>query len=362
MGRSFATIIVAAITAMIIILLLLIALVIYFVSRRRRSAGAIAGGPGRCSLSLSKEDGASQLFLMLATLFLAVTIYSFNRSMGSPVSWWTIFFLSTALGFASAYSFKTPYTLALSLLALPVWWGMRTYEWGHGKDLKPSMIFAGVALFTLLYYALGHVHGRSPKAKRFALMYLIFGIVPMTGVLFFLSTKPGIEALEEMTKGPSCGPWQVGGSLYVLLAALAASTVYSLSVESIFRTETLAIVLLAVLFLAIAFLPEQELVSGHVLSATGVVWATLLNITVFLELLGLIFSGYLRREKWLINLGALFLFLLIIVKYLDWFFTFLDKSIFFIGAGILLFAVGWFMERGRRYMISGVRGAVERTS
>ena len=36
----------------------------------------------------------------------------------------------------------------------------------------------------------------------------------------------------------------------------------------------------------------------------------------------------------------------------DWFFTFFDKSIFFISAGIILFIVGWFMEKGRKYMLS----------
>jgi uncharacterized membrane protein len=78
------------------------------------------------------------------------------------------------------------------------------------------------------------------------------------------------------------------------------------------------------------------------------------NIAIFLELFGLIYLGYMRGETWLINFGALFLFLLIIAKYFDWFFTFLDKSIFFIGAGILFFVVGWIMERGRRYMISNI--------
>jgi len=65
--------------------------------------------------------------------------------------------------------------------------------------------------------------------------------------------------------------------------------------------------------------------------------------------------GYLKRENWLINLGAFFIFILIFVKYFDWFFAFLDKSIFFISAGILLFVVGWFMEKGRRYLLSTIK-------
>lgn len=139
--------------------------------------------------------------------------------------------------------------------------------------------------------------------------------------------------------------------------------------------EILAVVLLAIIFIVIALLPEQQLFirqgmtiyygtsfSGNELSASGILWAIIFNLAIFFELLGLIFSGYLRREKWLINLGVFFLFILILVKYFDWFFTFLDKSVFFIGAGILLFAVGWFMERGRRYMISNIKSGMQKIS
>jgi len=130
--------------------------------------------------------------------------------------------------------------------------------------------------------------------------------------------------------------------------------------------ELFAVFALALFFGITALLPEQNMFvqttrsynlyySGNELSSTGVLWAITYNFAIFFELLGLIITGYLRRETWLINFGALFLFLLIIVKYFDWFFTFLDKSIFFIGAGILLFVVGWFMEKGRRYMISNIK-------
>lgn len=134
------------------------------------------------------------------------------------------------------------------------------------------------------------------------------------------------------------------------------------SQRSVSNVEALAIILLVVLFAVIPLLPSQRLFiqsgggrSFQVdLTGAGVWWAILFNVLVFVQLLGLIFSGYARREGWLINVGALFLFLLIAVKYFDWFFAFLDKSVFFVGAGILLLAVGWLMEKGRRYVISSI--------
>lgn len=133
--------------------------------------------------------------------------------------------------------------------------------------------------------------------------------------------------------------------------------------------ETAAVVFLTFLFGLTVFLPQQTIFvqsgnnpsfysvsgAGNQLASAGIIWSVIFNITVFFEVLGLIFSGYLRRESWLINLGTVFLFILVVVKYFDWFFTYLDKSLFFIGAGILLFVVGWFMEKGRRIMLANIK-------
>ena len=74
-----------------------------------------------------------------------------------------------------------------------------------------------------------------------------------------------------------------------------------------------------------------------------------------LGMLGIILVGYLRKESWHVNMGVVLLFILILVKYFDWFYTFLDKSLFFIGAGILMFAVGWLMERARKRVLFSMR-------
>lgn len=162
--------------------------------------------------------------------------------------------------------------------------------------------------------------------------------------------------------------WQMTLSLLLFGTSLAGLSLHAASKKIISGFEALALILLALLFGVMTSLPEQKLFLGSRFSAigelsrAGILWAFILNLAVFLELIGLIFSGYLWREEWLINLGAFLLFFLIIVKYFDWFFTFLDKSVAFIGAGILLFGVGWFMERGRRYMISNMKAESQRPS
>ncbi|MFA4872065.1 MAG: hypothetical protein WC610_03360 [Patescibacteria group bacterium] len=303
----------------------------------------------------------------MAVFFLGVTLLAFNRDLGDPFSWRTILFITSTLGLVSAYYFKALYSLAFGLIGITTWWGAQAAEWIQGKDIRTSAILTGLAFVALLFYSLGHFHEREMKWKRFALVYLVLGIISITGVLFFLSTKPGLSVLGDMTKGVLFfGSWQITLSLLIFLAALVGVALYTMAKKLASPFEFLAVLLLTLLFGIIALLPQQSMFlqaggsynfysGGQELSSSGILWALIFNFVVFFELLGLIFSGYLRRETWLINLGALFLFLLIIVKYFDWFFTFFDKSIFFIGAGILLFAVGWFMERGRRYIISDIK-------
>jgi len=343
----------------------IIGLVIFFTNRGRRKKHS-SRAEEHMEISFSKEDSASQLFLLISFFFLGITLLAFNRDLGDLVSWRTILFISSAIGIAGAYRLKTIYTLAFSIIGVASWWGVQAAAWsGHG-NVKPVGVVAGLVLVALLLYVIGHVHEKREQYKRFALVYMVFGIIAVTLTLFFFSTKTGIDAISEMSGGPSIfHSWQIVISLFILALAILGSTLYAGMHKLLSWPAALSVIAIACLFAVIALLPEQDTFihgggwygsyGSSQLSPSGIVWAFIFNIAIFLELLGLIFSGYLRREAWLINLGALFLFLFIIVKYADWFFTFLDKSIFFIGAGILLFAVGWFMERGRKYVVSTIK-------
>jgi len=125
---------------------------------------------------------------------------------------------------------------------------------------------------------------------------------------------------------------------------------------NLFREITFLIAFLFLLTLIILVFPHKNLFTeSNELSGLGIFWAVVFNLMLFSEIVGIIFLGYFNNKNFFINLGIVFMSILIFVKYFDWFFAFLDKSIFFIGAGILLFVVGWFMEKGRRYMLSAIK-------
>jgi len=340
--------------------LFIIGLIVFFIWRRTKSGAPLKDGYRR--FTLSKEDSVSQSLLLLSVLFLGATLLALNRDLGDPISWRAIFLVTSAAGLASAYYFKAVYLLTYGLIGAVSWWGIQAERWITGKGMRGGTLLAGLAWLALISLVLGHLHGEKPKFKRFSLIYLGLGLFFITGLLFFLSTRAGLEALEELTRGnPILRSWEVLLSLLLFGASLTGLTLYAGSKKIVSRFEAWAVILLALLFGLVAFLPQQRLFlrsgfsTGRELSGSGILWALLFNLVIFLELIGVIFSGYWRKEEWVINLGALLLFLLITVKYFDWFFTFLDKGIAFIGAGILLFVVGWLMEKGRRYMISNVK-------
>ncbi len=314
----------------------------------------------------SREDAVSQALFLLSFIFLGITLMRLNQEMNYPLEWQSILLISSIAGLIGAYTLKNVYLLAVGLMSTSIWWVTQAALWGDGVNLAPVAIVAGIGLIATLFYTLGRLHEWSPpagrhgqRAKRFALTYLVLGLVSVTVLLFILSTGFGLEGLEELTRGtPVTDVWQVLLSLTIFVIAIIAVLVVTTMKRLIFPGELAGVLIVAALIGAIAFLPEQSLVKEHSyglsreLTSTGIIWASIFNIALLAELVGIVFMGYARRATWLINLGAFALFIFIFVKYFDWFFSFLNKSVFFIGAGLLLFLLGWGMERGRRRMIA----------
>src|SRR3989338_10896368 len=188
--------------------IIIIGLIMFFVWRRKRGTHPANDKEWYLQFALSKEDAVSQFFVLLSIFFLGVTLLAFNRDLGDPLSWQTILFITSILGLVSAYYLKTLYALAFGLIGITAWWGAQAAEWIQNKEIQFSGILAGVAFIALLFYSLGHLHEREMKWKRFALVYSVLGIIFITGMLFFFSTKSGLSFLAYMEKGGSFfGSW-----------------------------------------------------------------------------------------------------------------------------------------------------------
>lgn len=82
---------------------------------------------------------------------------------------------------------------------------------------------------------------------------------------------------------------------------------------------------------------------------------TVYNLILLLVLAGLIYSGAFRQKNVvLINFALVYFVLDVLVRYFDFFFTMMDRSIFFVTGGVILMIVGSLVESERRRLIRGL--------
>lgn len=341
--------VIAGILPSLVLLAVVIGALWYFIRRRDK------GHP------FSKEDAISQWFLLLSVFFFGITLSALNRDFGDPLSFRAVVLITSVAGLAVSYYFKLVSALVFSLIGIVFWWSAQSVHWAAAQNIKGAASFAGLMFLVLLFYVLGYFHDKQLGYRRFGFVYSFFGIISVTIALFVLSSKPGLSAFSGMTDGVMFfATWEITAFLGMVATILAVLTAYVLGKGFMLQGEALAVFIFVFLFGLPLFLSKQVLVfdAGHTgglaLTPSGILWAIVFNFAAFFELLGLIFLGYYRKEERLVNMGVFALFIFIFIKYFDWFFSFLDKSLFFIGAGILLFGIGYLMERSRRIMVSNI--------
>lgn len=358
-------------------ILIIIGIIAFAVYRKFRRGKKVSEG----AAFLSREDLVSQSLFLLFVLFLWVILLSITEKMTGSLSaatsypyWiWTIF-IASVVGIIISYYFKMVLVLLVSLIGLTGWWVYQLSWWlvtfkirslavpAGALKVNNLVIPAGIFFVAMIFYLLGRIHETKLGFKRSGKVYLILGILYITSILFFLSTKGGVLALRETEKGKSLFIyWQVWVPLLILVLSTFFIWIYSAIRKIISTSEAVTTGILMGVFMILPLIPIQNMFlevrtyTRHIpLSSTGIIFIIFLNVLLFLEIIWIVYLGYFRKENWLINLGIIFLFFAIIFKYFTWSLYFLEKSVFFITTGILLLVIGWLMEKGRRYLISNL--------
>lgn len=308
------------------------------------------------AFSFSKEHGLSQVFFLLFLCFFGIALFKINNDSGLLFSWQSIVFILVFTAFLLTYLFKNILTLILGLIGSIVWWIGASREWVYAKteggDIQTLVFLVGAMFIILLYYIGGTLHKIDKKFARFAYIYRAFGMFPIIAALFYFSTRVGSSTLESLSVGlPFYSSWQISAFFAFFIFSIIVSVMYSHSRKAISLFESAGIFELVLFFFSLLFIPYSAYSSYSAFSGFPPV---IFSVILFLNLIGMIGIGYEKKDIWHINFGVLFLFIFIIVKYFDWFYSFFDKSLFFISAGIFLFILGWFMEKGRKYMVERI--------
>jgi uncharacterized membrane protein len=84
----------------------------------------------------------------------------------------------------------------------------------------------------------------------------------------------------------------------------------------------------------------------------GALWAIVFNLLFAGGALGLVYVGYLTDEPWLVNLGVVLVAVDLVARYFDVFWDALPRSLGMIGAGVLILAIAYLLERQRRRVLA----------
>ncbi len=101
------------------------------------------------------------------------------------------------------------------------------------------------------------------------------------------------------------------------------------------------------------------LAAAHLATMVSVEWdpfiPMLLNLLLALSALWLMASGFLSDEVGRVNLSLALIVLYVITRFFDYSTTLPDRSLLFIGAGVILLAGGYLLDRGRRRLLEAMR-------
>ena len=86
--------------------------------------------------------------------------------------------------------------------------------------------------------------------------------------------------------------------------------------------------------------------------ATNNIYVILFNLILAGLIFTLLFIGYNRQDMKLVNIGMFWVSVLIVVRYFDFFWDLLPRSLFFMVGGLILVLGGIALERKRRQLKS----------
>lgn len=253
-----------------------------------------------------------------------------------------LFLPLAALVLLLAYRMKGRAAVGLTLGGLVLWLVL-----ANSYVDSPAVVLQS-ALFGLLVFSLGSFHIVRDDLAVMKLPFRVVGLLTFLFSLYLLTFGFVARVLEYNGK---LGGVFFYASFAVLSAALAAAGAYT-----ILRGQSTA--LKGSLFEGTLVLSAFSVVALLTLAWNWINPVTFLvvsNLQFFAVIIGVVVTGYLNSETELVNLGLLFFVLNVITRYFDFFWGTMNRSLFFMGGGLLLLSAGFLIERNRRKILSEMR-------
>ncbi|MBK9142331.1 MAG: DUF2157 domain-containing protein [Candidatus Melainabacteria bacterium] len=333
-------------------------------------ATLIANYSGWClRFEPGKRPRLGEGLLMLGCLFYGGSIWLIAQTFNFDVNFSTGLLLWSLGALASALSTRIPALGCLTAVLTGLW----------AFDCDRAGILSNGSVEHLPYFLVGLIgctglafYLRSPAvvwinmvwgglwlmlwSPAHSLALLLWGVAILGAFFHFRETRPVFS-----------GPFLYGGSIATLgaLLILTAGSFSSGSADvsnGIFLLLSAALVVLMVVAVKQpARVPELAFLGALAVSSClfSVGPETSVRLFANVALLGLIagmvYTGLKRvGSAGMINVAIVFFVFDIISRYFDFFYTMMDRSVFFLSGGVVLMVAGTLAERGRRKMVDGL--------
>jgi uncharacterized membrane protein len=303
----------------------------------------------RKALPRSAESGwllASLIFG--ANIFLLAQIFNYTLTYWQGPFWWMVGVL--ALGWTRQSTWQAALAVPLGLLALGWVGGGEGWFFDDeleflvsDRGLRPILPLVGIGLVSLSLLADRADTWQFASAPAFRWGALL-AAVPLV-----VSTT-SVDAARAI--------FQFTGSLKQILTVMVVAVLAGLALRfGAFRSrEGRPLVGAAIVFFSLVLVQAGD---GPWI-ASGPFPFGLYVLVVFALALAAIWVGVRADNPRLVNVGMAGTGVLILIQYFSWTFELLDRSLVFVGGGLLLIALSVVLERKRRTLVSGLRPAAKR--
>lgn len=325
------------------------------ISHGVKLASLIAGmllsyGAGYAIWQRSGPTAYAVAFVLLGCIIYGAGVHLIGQIYHVPVNHpnLSLFWLLGVVPLAYVTHSRSVMFLAVVLFLAAV--AFRQQDWLEGLGGSEAGI-AGAALYIALgafLYAVGKAKRQFEGWESFGGLFQVLGLITAFAPLYLL-TFHGLFDNADSISSASPGYWVLAYGASAVAIGAAAWLAWRHARQSDWSLAELAEAG------AIAVL----LTAAHVAALVPVDWdpfyPIVFNALFALSALGLMASGYLQDHEGRVNLSLVLIVLYVITRYFEYSIDLLDSSLVFFGAGVILLAGGYLLDRGRRRMLASMR-------
>lgn len=239
------------------------------------------------------------------------------------------------------------YAAWLAVLGLIVWGAVSLILLGEEQFTSPVYVLQVGLLLSLAVFLLGVALERLVRFELLAFPLRRLGM--LAGLLSFygLTLRYAHGIGDRIAPDAASMEWAVGTFAAALLVAAMFALQQLLTPKSERKSYS---VWGYVLLLLIVITILDNLFTPAAFGAATIIYLAF-NLLFLGAVVWLIYTGYHSADRFRVNSGFLFFAAALLTIYFDNFWALLDRSFFFMGAGVLLIGGGFLLERQRRRLV-----------